>query len=219
MKTAIVIGATGLVGSHLVNQLLDDPRFENVKIFTRRSTGKQHPKLKEFLIDFDKPNQWQHLVTGDVLFSALGTTLKKAGGKAAQYKIDYTYQYNFANAAAMNGVATYVLVSSAGASPNSTIFYSRMKGELERDIAKLNFKHIHIIQPGILDGPRSEKRAGEKIGVAVLSVLHKIPALSAYKPIHAAIVAKAMINACFNEKKLLQTYTLKGVFDLAEQTV
>ena len=92
--TAIVIGATGLVGSELVQQLLDDERFSLVKIFVRRSFGKQHPKLEEHIIDFDKIHEWGHLVSGDVLFSALGTTLKQAGGKEAQYRIDYNYQYD-----------------------------------------------------------------------------------------------------------------------------
>lgn len=218
MKTALVIGATGLVGSHLLRQLLADDRFEKVKIFTRRSTGIQNPKLEEYIIDFDQPEQWQHLLTGNVLFSALGTTLKKAGSKPAQYKIDYTYQYNMAKAAAANGVADYVLVSSAGASVDSKIFYSRMKGELERDVMQLPFKHIHIIQPGILVGQRKEKRAGEKIGIALLSVLYHIPGLTAYKPIPAETVAKAMINASFDESKSLQVHTLQGVFDLAHRT-
>src|SRR5690349_10962018 len=138
--TAIVIGATGLVGSELVQQLLDDERFSLVKIFVRRSFGKQHPKLEEHIIDFDKIHEWGHLVSGDVLFSALGTTLKQAGGKEAQYRIDYNYQYDVADAAAKNKVPVYVLVSSAMANVDSKIFYTRMKGELERDIKKLPFQ-------------------------------------------------------------------------------
>src|SRR5689334_5676279 len=98
-RTAMVIGATGLVGSHLVQLLLHDDRFAVVKIFARRSTGIQHPKLQERIIDFDHPERWKHLITGDVLFSALGTTLKTAGSKEAQYKIDHTYQFNVAKAA------------------------------------------------------------------------------------------------------------------------
>lgn len=216
MKTAIVLGATGLVGTQLVDLLMKDDRFTTIKIFVRRTTGRKNAKIQEHIIDFDKPDQWKTLVTGDVLFSAFGTTIKKAGSQDTQYKIDYTYQYDVAKAAAENGVATYVLVSSAGASPNSKIFYNRMKGELERDVKQLPFRNIHIFQPGILAGNRLEFRAGEKIGIAVMSVFKYIPGLKQFRPIDAKIVAQAMINASFQNKKPVATYTLQQVFDEAE---
>src|SRR6476619_3817620 len=96
--TALVIGATGLVGNELVQQLLADDRFGSVVVFVRRTTGIQHSKLKELIINFDEPQNWNNLVKGDVLFSALGTTIKKAGSKEAQYKIDHNYQFEFARA-------------------------------------------------------------------------------------------------------------------------
>ncbi|HVG41763.1 MAG TPA: NAD(P)H-binding protein [Chitinophagaceae bacterium] len=218
MKTALVIGATGLVGKSLVKQLLLDERFQKVVVFARRTVGLQSPKLEEHLVNFDVPQTWQHLLKGDVLFSAMGTTIGKAGSKEAQYKIDFTYQYNTAKGAAENGVSTYELVSSAGASPSSKIFYSRMKGELEEAVKKLPFKRIFLIQPGILAGNRQEKRIGERIGISVLNVLHHVPGLGAYKPIDAGIVAKAMINAAFREGEKVETFTLKEVFTLAENS-
>src|SRR5687767_13921512 len=124
-RTAIVIGATGLVGTALVKQLIEDDRFDRIKILGRRSSGVQHPKIEEHVIDFDQPKSWSHFVKGDVLFSALGTTLRTAGSKEAQYKIDHNYQYEVAKAAAANGVPVYVLVSAAMADPRSRIFYSR----------------------------------------------------------------------------------------------
>ena len=205
-KTALVIGATGLVGRCLVDKLIADERFEKVLAFVRRSTGKQNRKLEEHPIDFDRPEPWQDRVKGDVLFSALGTTLRKAGSKEAQYKIDYTYQYNTARAAAENGVPQYVLVSSAGASPRSRIFYSRMKGELEEAVKHLPFQHISIIQPGMLAGKREEFRLGERIALPLLNVLHRVPGLGAYKPIDACLVAQAMINVCFKNEKRIRLF-------------
>jgi len=108
MKTAIVIGATGLVGNELVQLLIKDSRFEKVKVFARRTTGLQHNKLEEHLINFDAPDTWKKQVTGDVLYSSMGTTIGVAGSKEAQYKIDYTYQYQAAKIAANNGVQEYV---------------------------------------------------------------------------------------------------------------
>jgi uncharacterized protein YbjT (DUF2867 family) len=215
MKTALVIGATGLVGSELVNLLLADTRFEKVKVFVRRSTGRNHVKLEEHIVNFDAIDTWKQDLTGDVLFSALGTTLKQAGSKDAQYKIDFTYQYNVATAAAAAGVPHYVLISSAGASPQSRIFYSRMKGELEIAIQKLSFSYIHILQPGILQGQRQKPRLGERIGIAVLSVAGVIPGLKKYRPITGRTVAKAMVNAAFREEGSIEVWTLENVFALA----
>lgn len=214
-KTAIVIGATGLVGTELVKLLLADNRFSTVKIFARRSAAVSHPKLQEHLINFEEPEKWSHLITGDVLFSALGTTLKTAGSKGAQYKIDHIYQFNVAKAAVQNGVPVYVLVSAAGANAHSRIFYSRMKGELERDIKQLPFEYIHIMQPGMLDGDRRENRPFEKIGLPLLKFLNKLGIAKSQKPVHAAIVAQAMINVSFKKEKKVNTYALLEVFGQA----
>lgn len=214
--TAIVIGATGLVGSSLVQLLLEDDRFLAVKVLVRRSTEIRHLKLQEHIINFDHPAQWKHLVKGDVLFSALGTTLKSAGSKEAQYKIDHTYQFNVAKAASENSVPVYVLVSAAMANEHSKIFYTRMKGELERDIRNLPFDYIHIIQPGMLVGNRKENRPFEKIGTPVLQFLNKLGIAKKQKPIHVSIVAQAMINVSFKKKNHVNTYSLLEVFEQAK---
>lgn len=216
MKTALIIGATGLVGDYLLRQLLLDARFDQIKVFVRRPTGYQNPaKLEEHLVDFDQPQHWQHLLRGDVLFSALGTTLKLAGSQRAQYRVDYTFQYQAAEAAARNGVGTYVLVSSASADPDSKIFYSRMKGELERDVAELPFERIRILQPGPLAGPRDEPRPLERVGIAVASLAALVPLLREYRPAHGRVVARAMINAALDETPGVQTHTLGEVFERA----
>src|SRR5215203_2780704 len=215
-QTAIVIGATGLVGLTLVQLLLKDDRFSRVKILARRSTAIKHSNLEENTINFDNPEQWKHLVKGDVLFSALGTTLKAAGGKEAQYKVDHTYQLNVAKAAAENNVPVYVLISAAMANERSRIFYTRMKGELERDIRQLPFKYIHIIQPGMLVGDRIENRPFEKMGTPVLQFLNKLGIARKQKPIHASVVAQAMINVSFKKQNRINTYSLLEVFEQAK---
>jgi len=137
--TANVIGATGLVGKQLVQLLLKNKNFEKVRIFVRRSPGISHPKLEEQIIDFDHEESWAEKLTGDVLFSALGTTLKQAGSKEKQYETDVTFNLNFAQKAKENGIENYVLVSSVGANTKSRIFYTCMKGELEEAVSELNF--------------------------------------------------------------------------------
>ncbi|MEI8114337.1 MAG: NAD(P)H-binding protein [Bacteroidia bacterium] len=192
-RTANVLGASGLVGYSLVNKLLFHSEYEKVRIFVRRKTGVIHENLEEKIIDFDKPESWKHLVQGDVLFSTLGTTIKTAKTKEKQFLVDFTYQYEFARAAAENGVPNYVLVSSMGANPKSSVFYSRMKGELEESVSKLNFSKILIFRPSILDGDRREKRTSEKIGLVISRFLTRF-ILKKYRPTPIPILTSKMIR-------------------------
>ncbi len=218
MRKAIVAGATGLVGSFLLKQLLDDSRFGIVTALVRRSAGISHPRLQEHIIDFSDPGSWSHLVMGDVVFLSLGTTRVRAGSKNAQYRVDHGYQYHIACAAARNGVGTLVLVSSAGANRKSPFFYMRMKAELERDIAALGMERTVFLRPGSLTGPRQEKRTMENLGVWVLRMLNRLGLLRKMRPIHAKIVAKAMINAGVSAGSGISTYELEAVFGLAQQS-
>lgn len=213
---ALVIGATGMVGSQLIEQLLTDDRFKMIRVFSRRSLAIKNLKLEEHLINFDNPEEWKNLVRGDVLFSALGTTLRKAGSEGQQFKIDYKYQYQFAKAASENAVAQYVLVSAAYASPRSKIFYSMMKGILEKDIKKLLYQNITILKPGMLSGERKETRTGEKIGISVFYLLQHLPGLKFLRPVSAAVVAKAMITATEYHPQPINEYSLGEIFTLAE---
>lgn len=193
-KIAVVIGATGLVGKQLVAQLLEHPSFTTVTVLTRRPLGIQNPKLKEHIIDFDNLSEYQKNISGDVLFSCMGTTIKKAKTKENQYKIDFTYQYETAKIAANNGVSNYVLVSSTGANSKSRAFYSRIKGELENAVTPLPFQKIRILRPSILLGNREESRLGEKMGMIVLGFFTAIiPPLRKWRGISGTEVARAMI--------------------------
>jgi len=215
-QTAIVIGATGLIGFKLVKHILEDDNFSCLKVFTRRTLGINNKKLEENLVDFDRIEEWKEQLKGDVLFSAMGTTLQKAGSKAVQYKIDYTYQYETALAAANNGVKIYCLVSSAGANPRSSLFYSRMKGELDQAVEALPFRNIFIFRPSILDGERQESRRGEKIGLVLTGFFTKIPGLTKYRPISGELVAEAMIHVSQTapKRKESEVFTLEEIFSL-----
>ena len=190
---AIVIGSTGMVGTQLINQLVDSEDYSEVISLVRRKTEMVHPKLTEIVVDFDRPEEWSGIVTGDVLFSTMGTTLATAGSKENQYKVDFTYQYQTAVAAAKNEVKTCVLVSSAGASAKSPVFYSKMKGELDEAVEKLGFEQLVILRPGQLWGDRKEKRSSEKMALKVMFALNKMGLFRKYKPIHASEVAKVML--------------------------
>ena len=202
-KTAIVIGATGLVGSSLLKQLCESIYYEKVLVFHRRALDFKHAKLEVEIVDFDGIDSWKNLVKGDVLFSAMGTTIKVAGSKENQYKVDYTYQYLVAKAAVENGTKQMVLVSSAGANAKSSVFYLRMKGELENALVKLSFKTIHFIRPNLLVGDRKESRAGEIWGEKILVFFNSIGILKSQKPIHVDKVAKTMITSSLEEEQVV----------------
>lgn len=189
---ALIIGATGATGKDLVTQLLEDAAFSEVHIFVRRNVDLKHPKLQVHVVDFDKLHEWRGLLQGDVLFSALGTTLKQAGSQKAQWKIDYTYQYEVAKAARANGVETMVLVSSAWATAKSKVFYTRMKGQLEDDVKALGFKSLAIMRPPSLIRKGSD-RFGERVSVQVLKAANAIGLLRAIRPMPTSQVAHAMI--------------------------
>ena len=193
MKT-LLIGATGATGSDLLKLLLDDDEVESVDIFVRRNTGVEHPKLTVHVINFEKPEEWSHLVKGDVLFSCLGTTRKDAGSKAAQWKVDYDYQYSFAKAARQNGVECYVLVSAMNASSKSLFFYSRIKGKLDEDVTNLGFPKLLIFKPPSLIRKESDRKM-EKMGVKVIGFFNRLGLMKSLKPMATDVLAKKMLDA------------------------
>jgi uncharacterized protein YbjT (DUF2867 family) len=219
MKTAIVIGATGLIGKILVNKFLDDERYKTVQVFARKSSGINHPKLIEHVVDFDKIEKWKSDISGDELFSAMGTTIRKAKSTTVQYKVDVTYQYEFAKAASENGVKNYFLVSSAGANAKSKLFYMRIKGELEEKVKLLPFNKIRIFRPSLLLGERPEKRFGEKAAENILRLAVPIlPFLKNQRPIEGKKVARAMIvSANEDDKERIKIFEPLEIFQLAEK--
>ena len=191
---ALIIGATGATGRELVKRLLKDEDFDQVSIFVRTAPNIKHEKLKIHEIDFKDLEKHKDLIKGDILFSALGTTKKDAGGKDQQYEIDYTYQYEFAKIAAENGVSNYSLISSVGANAKSSFFYPKIKGALEEAVKKLDFKKIDIFQPPMLIRQPDLMRDGEKSGIKILNTLNKIGILKSQKPLAVEQLAEKMIK-------------------------
>ena len=196
---ALILGATGATGKELVKELLNNSNFYKISVFGRRVPDIDNKKLFKYKIDFSELNKIKKLLSGDILFSALGTTLKQAGGKKQQFLVDYTYQYEFAKIAVENGTKNYSLVSSTGADKNSFFFYPKIKGELEESIKKLSFNKIQIFQPPTLIRQPALARKEEKIGIKVFNNLNKIGLFKSQKPLPVKILAKIMINAALSK--------------------
>ncbi len=196
MKTAIIIGASGLTGKALLYQLLQDNSFNRVIVFVRKELTIAHAKLIQHVINFDDLNSCKNLIKGDVVFCCMGTTIKTAGSQEAFKKVDYVYPTEFAKIAKENNVPVFCLQSSLGADVKSNNFYLKTKGETEDAIKRLNFQSFATFRPSMLLGDRTEFRLGEKIGKVVMQALSFafIGKLKRYKAIHVKQVASAMIK-------------------------
>lgn len=214
-RSAIVLGATGSCGKELVYSLIKNPNFDRITIFTRNELKIRNRKLVNHTIDFSKLQEYKKLIVGDILFSALGTTLKEAGSKSNQYEVDFTYQYEFAKMASQNGVSSYSLISSAGANEKSLFFYPRIKGELEIAVTNLSFEIIRIFQPPLLIRQPDLIRPAELIGIKLFSTLNKIGIFMQQKPLSVFDLAKIMTkeSISYNEERIIK-YTPKELHNL-----
>jgi uncharacterized protein YbjT (DUF2867 family) len=197
-KTAILAGATGLIGAQLLQQLLEHPAYAQVIALVRRPLGLTHPKYREILFDFDQMSPSD--LSGDDLFCALGTTLRVAGSKEAQYKIDCTYPLQLGKLARKNGFKGYFLVSSLGADARSGNFYLRTKGDLEIGLRALHFPVLGIVRPSLLLGKRKEYRLGERLFM-VLERLFRPLIPKKYRGIQDEKVARALLHCANGESE------------------
>lgn len=218
-RTAIILGASGLVGAEVVKQLLADidasesgsrnqstsvvnypkgldPGFEKIKIFVRKPIAITHPKLVQIIVDFDTIGNYSDSIKGDVVFCCMGTTIATAGSKDAFIKVDYTYPLEFAKIAKQNEVGNFLLISSIGADKTASNFYLKVKGDIELALEKLNFESLIIVRPSMLLGDRKESRFAESMGKVFMKLFSFafIGKLKKYKAIQASAVAKAMIH-------------------------
>ena len=187
-RTALLVGASGLVGSFLLQRLLDAPAYARVAVWARRPLELKHPKLAVEIVDFAKLEERR--VEAEDVFCCLGSTIKAAGSQAAFRRVDHDYPVALARAAAKGGARRFLVVSALGASARSGVFYNRVKGEMETAVRAAGIEKTSIFRPSLLSGPRKDERTGEKIGLVVGKVLG--PLLGKYRPIHADLVAAAM---------------------------
>ena len=195
-RTALLIGATGLVGGHCLDLLLRDEAYESVVALGRRKLTHEHAKLVQHVIDFERLSDHADLIRAHDVFCCLGTTIKRAGSQEAFYKVDFEYTREVARLAKENGAAQFLLVSSLGANAGSRVFYNRVKGEVEEAISRLSFEAVQIFRPSLLLGERAEFRFGERVAEKFSSIFSFlfIGALKKYRPVHARTVAQAMVS-------------------------
>ena len=195
MKTALLFGSSGLVGGHLLNQLIKDNDYDKIKIFVRSEPKINDPKLEIIKTDFNNLENYKKDIIGDVCFFCIGTTKKNSPDKKKYRRIELEVPIEIAQIAKSNSINSFIFVSSGYADPNSSGDYLKFKGEVEEELKRLNFSKLGIVRPSFLLGDRKEKRIGEIIGIFVFKLLSPLlfGPLKKMKPIQSQIVAKAMI--------------------------
>jgi uncharacterized protein YbjT (DUF2867 family) len=209
-RKAILVGATGLVGNHLLHLLLGEPAYEKTTALVRRPLSVRSDKLEQRVVDFDRLEETSGDWGGDDLFLCLGTTMAAAGSRERFRRVDHDYVVEVAGLASKRGAVRAGLVSSIGAAQGAASFYLRVKGEAERDVEGLGFESLEIARPSFLVGERKEKRRGERVGIAVTRAASfaMVGALRAYRPIEADRVAAALLRAVLigNPGRHVHTY-------------
>ena len=201
MKTALLFGATGLVGGHLLNQLISNNNYSKIKLFVRSTIEINNPKVEIIQTDFNNLENYEKDIKGDDCFLCIGTTKQNSPNKNEYRRVELEVPKQIAQIAKSNSVNSFIFVSSGYADPKSSGDYLKFKGEVEVELKSLNFPKLGIMRPSFLLGDRKEKRVGEKIGILIFKLLSPlfIGPLKKMKPIHSEIVAKAMLKICEHE--------------------
>lgn len=192
---ALILGATGLVGGELLELMEEDDRVEKIELLTRRELELKTMKVINHVVDFESIDSLPVSADLDTLFIAFGTTLKTAGSKKEQWKIDVDFPTKVMKLARKKGVKHCVLISAMGVSSYSPFFYSRMKATLDANAKQIGFEKLVIIKPSVLEGVRKEERIGEKMSVKVGNLLGKTGLIESYRPVSAIKVAKCMLQS------------------------
>lgn len=220
MKKALLFGASGFIGSFLLHDLLKSPNYDQVFIVVRKTLGLSHPKLKEFIGDFQSLPELNEIFALDEVFITLGTTRSKTPNNQQYYQIDHDYPVKAASIAREKGGKSVFLVTAVGATINSRVFYLRTKGETERDIISMNFDHTYIFRPSMIMGKRKESRKFESLFIKVWALINPLligKALMKYRGITGEKIALSMINAAYAETKKVNILHWQEMSDLLNQ--
>lgn len=217
-KTAIVAGATGLIGTELVAYLMKDPSYERVVVVVRRKLQIVHPKCIQVITDYEQlEDELKAYVADSDVFCCLGTTIKKARTKEQFSKVDLEYPMRLGQLAQTYHAAYFGIVTAMGANADSSIFYNQVKGQVEDGLDRLQLASLHIFRPSLLLGHRADARTGERIGAVLFAAAAPllIGGLQKYKAIHVKTVAKAMLQSAILGNKGLHRYSYKQIEELA----
>lgn len=200
MKTAIILGATGLTGGILLDKLLQDERYSRIKLFSRSPIGVKNGKIEEHLVDLFELELYKDDFIADEVFCCIGTTQAKTPNEEIYHKIDYGIPISAAKLAKSNGINTFLVISALGADENSRFFYNRTKGEMERDVLAEKIPKTYIFQPSLIAGKREEKRPFENAWKQVMKVGDHllVGPLKKYRSIHPESIARAMVYVANN---------------------
>lgn len=214
---AIIVGASGLIGSTLLDILLQQPDYDEVLIFVRSVLPLTHPKLRQLVVNFDELDRYSDEVNGHAIFCCLGTTRKKTPDMAVYRKIDHDYPVQMAKLGKANGVEQYHLISAIGANAKSSNFYLKMKGEVEEDVKAVGLESTFIYEPSFIEGERKEYRPSEKIIKSIMKVanLLMLGSWRKYRSIHAHTIAMAMYKQSIKKQPGVFTYTFDQITKLA----
>ncbi len=201
MKTALVFGSSGLVGGHLLNQLIENDNYNKIKIFVRSEPNNHNPKVEIIKTDFNNLENHKEDIKGDDCFFCIGTTKQNSPDKNEYRRVELDIPKEIAQISKSNSLNSFVFISSGFADPKNSGDYLKFKGQVEEELKKLSFQKLGIVRPSFLLGDRKEKRIGEKMGILIFKLLSPLflGPLKKMKPIHSKKVARAMINICNNE--------------------
>lgn len=208
MKVALLAGGTGLIGSQLLQLLVEDDAYSTIKCLTRNTLPISHHKIEVIQTNGDNLHEFASSLVADDVFCCLGTTIKKAKTKEAFRKIDFDYPLNLAKVAKANGAKQFLLISALGADPTSSVFYNKVKGEAEEAIAEIGFEVYHVFRPSLLLGSRTEERSGEDAAKIFFKLFGFLVPLK-YKAIDSSKVARAMLAMANRNEKGTSVYESK----------